>query len=120
LIDEEGYIHFSGRLKRFIKAGGEMISLPALEEPFAVRFPPDQDGPHVAVEGIETESGRKIVLFSTVSISLVEANQLLAEAGFRGVMRLDAVQKQDVIPVLGTGKIDYRSLREKVLSSAEA
>ena len=32
-LDEERFIHFRGRLKRFLKAGGEMISLPALEEP---------------------------------------------------------------------------------------
>ena len=32
-VDADGFIHFSGRLKRFLKAGGEMISLPALEEP---------------------------------------------------------------------------------------
>jgi long-chain-fatty-acid--[acyl-carrier-protein] ligase len=34
-IDADGFIYFRGRLKRFLKAGGEMISLPALEEPFA-------------------------------------------------------------------------------------
>ncbi len=30
-IDDEGYISICGRLKRFLKAGGEMISLPASE-----------------------------------------------------------------------------------------
>ena len=40
-------------VKRFLKAGGEMISLPALEEPFARRYPPTDEGPRVAVEGIE-------------------------------------------------------------------
>ena len=33
-----------------------MISLPALEEPFARLYPPTEDGPRVAVEGVETES----------------------------------------------------------------
>ena len=56
-IDADGYIHFSGRLKRFIKAGGEMISLPALEEPFTRLYPPTEDGPRVAVEGVEHRSG---------------------------------------------------------------
>jgi long-chain-fatty-acid--[acyl-carrier-protein] ligase len=110
-IDDEGYIHFGGRLKRFLKAGGEMISLPALEEPFARQYPPTQDGPRVAVEGIETEAGRRIVLFTTEPIALREANARLMEEGFRGVMRLDEVRRVDRIPVLGTGKTDYKLLR---------
>lgn len=31
-LDKEGYLHISGRLKRFVKIAGEMISLPAIEE----------------------------------------------------------------------------------------
>ncbi len=115
-IDADGYITFSGRLKRFIKAGGEMISLPALEEPFARLYPPTKDGPRVAVEGVELDGGgRKVVLFSTESIGLREANELLLKEGFQGVMRLDDVQKVPSLPVLGTGKTDYKVLREKVI-----
>jgi len=113
-LDEEGFIRFQGRLKRFLKAAGEMISLPALEEPLARRYPPTEDGPQVAVEGVETPEGRHIVLFTTADVSLREANAALAEAGFRGVMRLDEVRRLDAIPVLGTGKTDYKVLRRMV------
>src|SRR5262249_725866 len=54
VVDGDGYIRLAGRLKRFLKAGGEMISLPALEEPFAKLYPATRDGPRVAVEGVET------------------------------------------------------------------
>jgi long-chain-fatty-acid--[acyl-carrier-protein] ligase len=111
-IDDEGFIHFQGRLKRFLKAGGEMISLPALEEPFLRLYPPTENGPEVAVEGIETPSGRRIALFATQDITLRQANAILAEAGFRGVMRLDETVRLDAIPVLGTGKTDYKVLRK--------
>ncbi|HEY7315721.1 MAG TPA: AMP-binding protein [Gemmataceae bacterium] len=110
-IDDDGFIHFGGRLKRFLKAGGEMISLPALEEPFVRLHPPTKDGPRVAVEGVETESGRRIVLFTTEPMNLRDANARLLEEGFRGVMRLDEVRQVEHIPVLGTGKTDYKSLR---------
>lgn len=60
-VDPDGYIFLEGRLKRFVKAGGEMISLPALEEPFARLYPPGKNGPRVAVEGVEQEGGRHIV-----------------------------------------------------------
>ncbi len=109
-IDDDGFVHFGGRLKRFLKAGGEMISLPALEEPFARQYPPTKDGPRVAVEGVETDGGRRIVLFSTEPLNVRDANAKLLEEGFRGVMRLDEVRQLEKIPVLGTGKTDYKVL----------
>jgi long-chain-fatty-acid--[acyl-carrier-protein] ligase len=117
-LDEDGFIHFGGRLKRFLKAGGEMISLPALEEPFVRLYPPTKDGPRVAVEGIETESGRRIVLFTTEEMSLRDANARLLGEGFHGVMRLDEVRRLECIPVLGTGKTDYKALRAIVLEKS--
>jgi len=111
-LDPDGYIVFHGRLKRFLKAGGEMISLPALEEPFTKVYPPTDTGPQVAVEGIELPGGgRRVVLFTTRDLPLKEANAVLVKEGFRGVMRLDEVKKIDAIPVLGTGKTDYKVLR---------
>jgi acyl-CoA synthetase (AMP-forming)/AMP-acid ligase II/acyl carrier protein/1-acyl-sn-glycerol-3-phosphate acyltransferase len=113
-VDADGFIHFAGRLKRFLKAGGEMISLPALEEPLASAYPADEKGPQVAVEGIETPEGRHIVLFTTFDLKLADANSLLSNAGFRGIMRLDEVRRIDAMPVLGTGKIDYKVLRAQI------
>jgi long-chain-fatty-acid--[acyl-carrier-protein] ligase len=118
-IDAEGFIHFGGRLKRFLKAGGEMISLPALEEPFVKVYPPTRDGPRVAVEGIETDEGRRIVLFTSEELSLAGANRVLENEGFRGVMRLTEVRRLDKIPVLGTGKTDYKALRALITAGAE-
>lgn len=117
-MDDDGFLLFQGRLKRFLKAGGEMISLPALEAPFSKLYPADENGPKVAVEGVETDDGRHIVLFSTESISTREASDILLEAGLRGVMRIDDVKQLDAIPVLGTGKTDYKTLRALVLETS--
>ncbi len=110
-MDEDRFITFRGRLKRFLKAGGEMISLPAIEEPFTKLFPPAEEGPRVAVEGVETPDGRHITLFTTFPYTLREASQVLLQAGITGVMRLDEVRQLPKIPVLGTGKTDYKELR---------
>jgi long-chain-fatty-acid--[acyl-carrier-protein] ligase len=118
--DADGAFTFRGRLKRFLKAGGEMISLPALEEPFQRRFPPDDNGPRVAVEGIETPDGRHVVLFTTFDLPLRDASDILLADGLRGVMRLDEVRRIERIPVLGTGKTDYTSLRRLVTESCAA
>ena len=88
-----------------------MISLPAIEEPLSLKYPPTEEGPHVAVEGVESDSGRHIVLFTTEDITLRDANALLMVGGFRGVMRLDEVRRVKAIPVLGTGKTDYKVMR---------
>ena len=114
VADADNWLTFKGRLKRFLKAGGEMISLPALEEPFAKRYPAGETGPKVAVEGIETPGGRQIALFTTFPLTLREASQILFEDGLRGVMRLDEVRQLATIPVLGTGKTDYKDLRRMV------
>jgi long-chain-fatty-acid--[acyl-carrier-protein] ligase len=108
-LDPDGYIRLAGRLKRFLKVGGEMISLPALEEPLARKYPPTEDCPRVAVEG--TETPRRIVLFTTEDISLEAANDLLDKEGLRGIMRFDDVKRLEKIPTLGTGKVDNKSLR---------
>lgn len=111
-LDDDGFVTFRGRLKRFIKAGGEMISLPAIEEPLSQEYPASDEGPQVAVEGIEHDHGRRIVLFTTRDITITQANALLASKGMTGVMRLDAVNKINAIPMLGTGKTDYKQLRK--------
>ncbi len=119
-VDADGYLWFRGRLKRFLKAGGEMISLPALEEPFARLFPPtEEEGPRAAVEGVEHEGARRIVLFTTQPISLRDANAILMEEGFHGVMRLDEVRQVEKVPTLGTGKTDYKVLRAQVLEEMQ-
>jgi long-chain-fatty-acid--[acyl-carrier-protein] ligase len=113
-LDEDGFLWFCGRLKRFLKAGGEMISLPAIEEPLAQAYPPTEDGPQVAIEGIETPEGRHIVLFSTVPITTRQANEILQKHGLRGLMRIDEIEQLARIPTLGTGKTDYKILRQMI------
>ena len=86
-----------------------MISLPALEEPLAKKYPPADEQPRVAVEG--SENPRRIVLFTTEDISLEAANDLLKQEGLRGILRFDEVKRLDKIPTLGTGKVDNKALR---------
>ncbi len=112
-LDKDGFIHFEGRLKRFVKISGEMVSLPAMEEPLLQVYPPNDDGPRIGVEGIEGEEGVFITLFTSVpDLELVEANRLLTEFGFKGVVRLHDVQyMSEGLPTLGSGKTDYKVLK---------
>lgn len=113
-LDEEGFVIFKGRLKRFVKLGGEMISLPAIEDVLNEKYRnPDQDGPTLAVEATGGEEHPVITLFTTVPLDKEEVNQTLRSAGFSPLQSIREVVKMDTIPILGTGKTDYRTLRGK-------
>ena len=109
-VDDDGYIHFCGRLKRFLKIGGEMVSLPPWRSRSPGCWPPTEEGPQVAVEGVESGQ-RKIVLFTTRAISLDRGQRV----GPGRLSRRDAAGRGPAgrsIPVLGTGKTDYKVLRK--------
>jgi long-chain-fatty-acid--[acyl-carrier-protein] ligase len=116
-LDQDHYIIFAGRLKRFIKIGGEMISLPAIEDclqnALADRKDPDLEGPILAVEAIGEESKEEITLFSTINISREESNAILAENGFSPLSYIRRISEITEIPTLGNGKIDYKKLKSQ-------
>jgi long-chain-fatty-acid--[acyl-carrier-protein] ligase len=114
-ISDDGSLVISGRLKRFVKVGGEMVSLPAMESALYEKWPTGEDGPVVAVEAVERQGERPVIsLFSSVPVTEDEANAVLRQAGFSNVVRVSRVDPVDKIPLLGTGKTDYRSLKKKL------
>lgn len=118
-IDIEGHLIISGRLKRFIKIGGEMVSLTAIEDVIHQLLKPkvkaDDEGPLLAVCARE-EPGEKtrIFLFTRINTTLDEANQALKNAGFSNLVRFSKIEQISEIPLMGTGKINYRKLQENL------
>ena len=110
--DETGNLVFAGRLKRFVKMGGEMVSLPAVEEALLARFgSPDDTEPPLAVEALETEGRADLVLFAVRPIAREDANAAIRDAGLSAIHNIRLVRPLDKIPLLGTGKTDYRALK---------
>lgn len=110
-IDKEGDLFITGRLKRFVKVGGEMVSLPAIESALLEKFG-SLDEQIIAVEADETGDKPKIIMFSMKEISLKEVNTYLHEQGFSNLMKINKVRIVDKIPLLGTGKTDYKQLKQ--------
>jgi long-chain-fatty-acid--[acyl-carrier-protein] ligase len=110
----DGVLTFQGRLKRFIKLGGEMVSLPAIEAVLDRHWPAGEadKGPVLAVEATPDEDHPEIVLFATRDLARETVNARLREAGLSGLYNIRRVVKLDAIPVLGTGKTDYQALKE--------
>ncbi len=118
-VAPDGVMTFAGRLKRFVKRGGEMISLPAIEEVLARRLQrPDDDKPMLAVEGTPSDANPEIVLFTVREFSREEANRCIREAALSALHNVSAVVRVEEIPTLGTGKTDYRKLRDRVGAAA--
>jgi len=114
-IAPDGSLVIAGRLKRFIKIGGEMVSLPALEEALIQKWPQEGDAPTLAVAALEVAGGRPhLAVFTTMSLSVDDVNTALRAAGFSPLVRASSVQTIPALPLLGTGKTDYRSLNEQL------
>lgn len=112
-IDSEGFLFITGRLKRFIKIGGEMISLPAIEKQLLEKWGSDEKL-MLAVEGSDSISPPEIHLFSLEDMDLQEINQYLKESGFSGLSKIHKIHKTDEIPLLGSGKTDYKILKKQI------
>lgn len=112
-LDEEGYLFITGRLKRFIKIAGEMISLPFIEKILLEKYG-DQEVQVLAVEGSDKITPPQIVLFTTLPINLDETNNYLLTHGVAPIAKIRRIVELDEIPVLGTGKIDYKVLRKMI------
>ncbi|HWQ08936.1 MAG TPA: AMP-binding protein, partial [Holophaga sp.] len=110
--DADGILWFAGRLKRFVKLGGEMVSLPAVEEALLARFGREDDEEvALAVEATPVEANPELVLFTIRDIPREAANGAIRDAGLSPIHNIRLVRRLDRIPVLGTGKTDYRALK---------
>lgn len=112
---KDGVLTFHGRLKRFIKLGGEMISLPAIESVLQQHFTSEgHEGPTIAIEATPSEDHPEVVLFTTQPADRAGVNRMIRDAGLSGLHNVSRVILVDEIPVLGTGKTDYRALEQQL------
>jgi acyl-CoA synthetase (AMP-forming)/AMP-acid ligase II/1-acyl-sn-glycerol-3-phosphate acyltransferase/acyl carrier protein len=119
-LNEKGFLFLAGRLKRFVKIAGEMISLPAIESALAERWPADDSGAVLAVEAIESEDKRpELFLLGSVKIDLEEANDVLKKAGFSNLSKLKKLIQLEEMPLLGTGKTDYQTIKKIVAEQSD-
>lgn len=115
-VDEDGYLHILGRLKRFAKISGEMVSLTAVEEALAGAFPQYGLRCQVAVVSRPDEAKGEILIAVTNEPRL-QLDELRAAIRAKGLPNL-AVPREvrflKEIPKLGTGKINHRELDKLV------
>ncbi len=109
-FDENGYMHILGRVNRFAKVAGEMVSLEVVEQ-LARHAAPDHQ--HAASTQTDMQRGENILLFTTAG--QLQRHDLQQAAHALGQPEIAIARKivvVDALPLLGSGKVDYVRLKQ--------
>ena len=110
-LDEEGYLWHVGRIKRFVKIGGEMVSLVKTESILEKIIP--EDSQCCVVEIPDSTKGAKIIAVTTEKLEEKAILKKMADE-----LPKIALPKQflviEELPKMGSGKIDFRTITDMV------
>ncbi|MCB9946386.1 MAG: acyl-[ACP]--phospholipid O-acyltransferase [Rhodospirillaceae bacterium] len=118
IIDADGFVTIAGRVKRFAKIAGEMVSLTAVEALAGAAWP---DHRHAAVARPDGRKGEQIVLATDCPDA--DRDRLIALARAGGLADLTvprSIVRLPTIPVLGTGKTDYAGVARAVATPPDS
>jgi acyl-[acyl-carrier-protein]-phospholipid O-acyltransferase/long-chain-fatty-acid--[acyl-carrier-protein] ligase len=111
-VDDHGYVFILGRLKRFAKVSGEMVSLTAVEDALAGAFP--QYGLRCQVAILtrpDPDKGEALVAVANEpKLKLDEIRAAIRAKGLTNLCVPREVKYLREIPKLGTGKVNHREL----------
>lgn len=118
-IDDEGYLHVQGRLKRFAKVSGEMVSLTAVEDALAGAFPQHGLRCQVAVVSRpdEDKGEAMIAVTNEPKLTLEEIRAAIKGKGMTNLCVPREIRVVREIPKLGTGKVNHRELQKALAES---
>lgn len=122
MVDDEGFVHITGRISRFSKIGGEMVPHLKVEECLSkiCEDPTNVDaGIQVAVTSVpDPKKGeRLIILHKRLHKAVPTIIDELAKEGLPNlwIPSNDAFIEVEEIPLLGTGKLDLRGMKQMAL-----
>lgn len=113
-LDEDGFLTITDRLSRFSKIGGEMVPHGKVEE--ALQQAAGSDTQVFAVTGLrDDKKGERLAVLHTLEESRIPP--ILEKVSASGLPNLfipgkHQFVKVDALPVLGTGKLDLRGVKQ--------
>jgi len=121
LIDSDGFIQITGRISRFSKIGGEMVPHVTIEDTMIAELGGVDDVQVLAVTAVPDErKGERLIVLHTQAMQKTPAELCtsLTRAGLPNlyVPSADSFLVVDEIPVLGTGKVDLKAIRELAIN----
>ncbi len=117
-LDEEGFITITDRLARFSKVAGEMVPHTRVEETLHTLLQLTEQ--RLAVAGVpDTQKGERLIVLHTLNDD--ELEDLLVALKHSDMPNLwvpkaNAFYRIDEIPVLGTGKMDIKAIKQMALA----
>jgi acyl-[acyl-carrier-protein]-phospholipid O-acyltransferase/long-chain-fatty-acid--[acyl-carrier-protein] ligase len=118
-VDEDGFLFIEGRLSRFSKIGGEMVPHESVEGEVAKILASEDacEGEILcAVTGIADDmKGESLVLLTTQKLDQRWMADQLREKGVPNLWIPKKILQIQEIPLLGTGKLDLRKIKELAL-----
>lgn len=111
-VNDDGYVFVLGRLKRFAKISGEMVSLTAIENALDGAFP--ELGPRLQTavfSAPDMDKGERLILATNDQrLTLPDVRAVIRDHGMSNLCAPRELVVVPAIPVLGSGKVDYREL----------
>ncbi len=124
-IDADGFVWLTGRLTRFAKCGGEMVPLERVEEVLHDILATSERVCGVTCVPDESRGERLLVLYvpSQLEQYNLEVRGWVQQLVIRGLPKLWVPSERDFIavpeiPVLGSGKMDLKRLKDLALELA--
>lgn len=112
-VDEDGFLWIEGRVSRFSKIGGEMVSHLRVEEEInkALDICPG-DHPQLVVSSTQDQKkGEKLVVLSCMEVDFTKVRESFQRRGIPNLWLPRIFVKVEQIPVLSTGKVDWSEIR---------
>lgn len=110
-IDKDGFVTIKGRVKRFVKIAGEMVSLETVDKIISQTT----DLLFATTSKSDINKGEQIVVFTMdKNLNKEKIKQAIANSNQYNLMLPNEIRYTDSIPFLGSGKIDYQKLKQLV------
>jgi acyl-[acyl-carrier-protein]-phospholipid O-acyltransferase/long-chain-fatty-acid--[acyl-carrier-protein] ligase len=113
-MDDACFLYLEGRLSRFSKIGGEMVPHGSVEQAILNYLAADTSAELIVAVGARADAakGEQLVVLHTVELDTEAVRAGLLAAGIPALWIPKVFKKVPAVPILGTGKLDLRKIRQ--------
>ncbi len=115
-VSDDRFVTILGRMKRFAKVSGEMVSLTAVEDALAGAFPQYGLRCQTAIlsQPDENKGEKLICVTNEPKLKMDEVREAIKAKGLTNLCVPRAIIPVREIPKLGTGKVNHRELENRL------